>query len=103
MSEGSGRPGVRVCGGCGDRLRPDARPDAVFCSTACRARSWRRDRRLRRRVMAELNGAGRVTCPQCGTPWVAGVDRRSDAVYCSRRCVMRAGRSRNESFGEQSQ
>lgn len=92
-----------MCRGCGVRLRPDARPDAVFCSAACRARQWRVDRRLRHRVAAELDGAGRVECPVCGAWWVAGVDRRSDAVYCSRRCVVRAWRARKESFGERSQ
>ncbi|RKN02945.1 hypothetical protein D7319_32390 [Streptomyces radicis] len=79
----SGRPG-------GGRLRPDARPRAVFCSAACRSRQWRRDRRLRKRVAAELSGIGLAKCPVCGATWVVGVDRRSNAVYCSRRCVMRA-------------
>lgn len=103
VSDGAGRAGERVCGGCGERLRPEARPDAVYCSTACRARQWRRGRRLGKRVAAELSGAGRAECPECGARWVVGVDRRSNAVYCSRRCVVRAWRARKETFGERSQ
>ncbi|RDG36752.1 hypothetical protein DVH02_18330 [Streptomyces corynorhini] len=103
MSEDAGQAVERACEGCGSRLRPSAPPRARFCSTACRARHWRRDLRLRKRVAAELDGAGRAECPECGTTWVAGVDRRSNAVYCSRRCVTRAWRARKESFGERSQ
>jgi hypothetical protein len=33
----------------------------------------------------------------------AGVDRRSDAVFCSPRCKVRAWRRRAEPFGERSQ
>ncbi|OMI36508.1 hypothetical protein SPAR_25861 [Streptomyces sparsogenes DSM 40356] len=58
---------------------------------------------MRKRVAAEIGGAGRAECPECGATWVAGVDRRSNAVYCSRRCVTRAWRARKESFGERSQ
>lgn len=102
VSEDAGRAEERVCGGCGERLRPDARASAVYCSAACRSRQWRRARRLRRRVVAELSDEGRAECPVCGASWVAGVDRRSDAVYCSRRCVTRAWRARTEVFGERS-
>ncbi|ALO91299.1 hypothetical protein SHL15_0084 [Streptomyces hygroscopicus subsp. limoneus] len=63
MSKGAGEARERVCGGCGERLRPDARPTAVYCSAACRSRQWRRDRRLRKRVAAELSGAGRAETP----------------------------------------
>ena len=103
MSEGAGQAGERVCAGCGERLRLKARPAAVYCSAACRSRQWRRDRRLRKRVAAELSGNGQAKCPECGATWVAGVDRRSNAVYCSRRCVTRAWRARKETFGERSQ
>ncbi|GAA3502706.1 hypothetical protein GCM10019016_098150 [Streptomyces prasinosporus] len=34
---------------------------------------------MRKRVAAELGGAGRAECPQCGATWIAGVDRRSNA------------------------
>lgn len=91
-----------MCEGCGERLRPGARPDAVFCSAVCRARQWRRVRRLRKRVAAELDGDGVVKCPVCGATWLAGVDWRSNAVYCSRRCVTRAWRDRKDSYGERS-
>lgn len=100
VSEGAWQAGERQCAGCGERLRPEARADAVYCSAACRARQWRRERRLRKRVAAELSGAGRAVCPECGDSWVAGVDRRSNAVYCSRKCVTRAWRARKETFGE---
>lgn len=103
VSEDAGRAGERVCDGCGVRLKPEARPNAVYCSGACRSRQWRRERRLRKRVAAELSGVGRAECPECGATWVAGVDRRSNAVYCSRRCVTRAWRARKETFGERSQ
>lgn len=66
VSEDDRRAVERVCGGCGERLRPAARPDAVYCSAACRSRQWRRDRRLRKRVAAELSGAGQAKCPECG-------------------------------------
>jgi hypothetical protein len=103
VSEDGSLTSERWCRCCGVRLRPESPLGALYCSTACRARQWRVDRRLRKRVAAELSGVGRVECPECGERWVAGVDRRSNAVYCSRRCVMRAWRSRNESFGERSQ
>ncbi|MFJ4681558.1 hypothetical protein [Kitasatospora sp. NPDC088783] len=61
------------------------------------------DGQLRKRVAAEISGVGRVECPMCGEWWVAGVDRRLNAQYCSRRCVTRAWRARNEAFGERSQ
>ncbi|PWI12612.1 hypothetical protein DI272_43910 [Streptomyces sp. Act143] len=94
---------MRVCEGCDERLRPGAPARTRFCSAACRARRWRRDLRLRKRVAAELGGVGRAECPECGATWVAGVGRRSNAVYCSRRCVTRAWRARKESFDERSQ
>lgn len=103
VSKGTGRAGERNCRACGDRLRTGSRPDALFCSAACRARQWRTDRRLRRLTAAVLGGAGEVECPECGARWVAGVDRRSNAVYCSRRCVVRAWRRRKETFGERAQ
>jgi hypothetical protein len=55
---------------------------AMFCSSACRARQWRRERRLRKRLAAVQDSAGEAVCPECGAWWVVGVDRRSDALYC---------------------
>lgn len=60
-------------------------------------------RRLRKRVAAERSGAGRAECPVCKDTWVVGVDRRPDAVYCSRRCVVRASRARKKTFADQAQ
>ncbi|TXL83399.1 hypothetical protein EW053_37255 [Streptomyces sp. IB2014 016-6] len=103
MSEGAGWAGKRICRACGERLASRVRPDAVFCSAACRSRQWRADRRLRKRLAAVQGGAGEVECPECGHRWVAGVDRRSDALFCSARCKVRAWRRRKETFGERSQ
>jgi hypothetical protein len=103
VSEDTGRAGERICRGCGERLRPGARPGAEFCSSVCRSRQWRRERRLRQRLAAVRDGTGEVECPECGARWVAGVDRRSDAVFCSPRCKVRAWRRRAEPFGDQSQ
>lgn len=75
----------------------------MFCSSACRARQWRTHGRLCKRLAAVQDGSGEVECPECGARWVAGLDRRSNAVYCSRRCVVRAWRRRKETFGERSQ
>lgn len=102
VSEDVGRAEARVCGDCGERMRLGARPDAVFCSAVCRARQWRRSRRLRKRVAAELDGEGLAKCPACGATWVVGVEWRSNAVYCSRKCVTRAWRARRETYGERS-
>jgi len=103
VSEDAGRARERSCRVCGDRLGPGARPAAVYCSSACRARQWRTDRRLRKRLAAVRGGAGEAECPECGARWVVGVDRRSNALYCSKRCKVRAWRRRNEPFGERSQ
>lgn len=48
------------------------------------------------------DGEGLAECPVCGATWVVGVDRRSNAVYCSRRCVTRAWTARKDSYGERS-
>lgn len=93
----------RVCEGCGERLRPDARPHAVFCSAACRSRQWRLRHRLRRRLAAVRSEDDLRSCPICGAGWVAGVDRSVRAVYCSKRCKVAAWRSRKETFGTRSQ
>lgn len=41
---------ARACGCCGGPLALDARIDARYCSDACRARGWRKDRRSLWRV-----------------------------------------------------
>ncbi len=98
MFEDARRAGARGCRGCGDRLRPAVRPQALYGSSACRARQWRADRRLRQRPAAVRYGAGEVECPECGARWVAGVDRHSKALHCSWRCcVVRAWRSGSSS------
>ncbi|QDA10379.1 hypothetical protein FMM49_01210 (plasmid) [Streptomyces rimosus subsp. rimosus] len=98
MSGGGGRR----CRVCGRRLRPGARPQAVYCSAACRARQWRTERSLRKRAAAVRDRGCQRTCPQCGTTWVAGVDRRLSAVFCSPRCRTRAWRQRREGFAQPS-
>ncbi|HBF85399.1 MAG TPA: hypothetical protein DD420_37400 [Streptomyces sp.] len=103
MSEGAERAGDRDCRACGERLKPDARPEAVFCSSVCRCRQWRKEQRLRKRLAAVRDETGMVECPECGACWVAGVDRRSDARFCSRRCVVRAWRKRKDPFADRAQ
>lgn len=58
---------------------------------------------MRKRLAAVQAGVGEAECPECGARWVVGVDRRSDALYCSTRCKVRAWRRRREPFGERSQ
>ncbi|QIP71791.1 hypothetical protein DQ392_27900 [Streptomyces reniochalinae] len=103
MSEGAERARVRDCPACGERLRPDARPEAVFCSSVCRSRQWRKEQRLRKRLAAVRDKVGLVECPECGARWVAGVDRRSDARFCSRRCVVGAWRKRKDPYADRAQ
>ncbi|MFG2485610.1 hypothetical protein ACGFSI_23000 [Streptomyces virginiae] len=50
---------------------------------------------------AERGGAGKAECPVCKVTWVVEVDRRSDAVYCSRRCMVRASRARKKTLADQ--
>ncbi|MEU9273063.1 hypothetical protein AB0E04_47990 [Streptomyces sp. NPDC048251] len=45
---------------------------------------------MRLRTAALERDEGRRVCPVCGAVWVAGVDHRSNAVYCSPRCRRRA-------------
>jgi hypothetical protein len=82
-------PGPRLCRGCGGPLMPAAKATAVFCSTACRSRHWRRMRRARARTEAVKAG---VTsgCPECGASWTVGVERPASATYCSPICRKRA-------------
>lgn len=73
MSEDAGRAGERICRGCGERLRPGARPEAEFCSSVCRSRQWRRERRLRKRLAAVQGGTGEVFMDRQRTPATVGV------------------------------
>ncbi|GGM06385.1 hypothetical protein GCM10010129_57720 [Streptomyces fumigatiscleroticus] len=81
-------------------LEQGAAPRAVYCSAACRARQWRHARRIRRRAAAERDGEERRVCPVCEVVWVAGVDHRSNAVYCSAKCRGRAAYARRKAFAE---
>ncbi|ONI80017.1 hypothetical protein ALI144C_23465 [Actinosynnema sp. ALI-1.44] len=90
--------GARRCPSCGGRLPGSARRDAVYCSTACRARHWRWERASRVRVAAirDASEHGRARCAECGTEWVRGVEHRTDARFCSPQCRTRAWRRRRE-------
>lgn len=57
---------------------------------ACRAGQRRMDRRPRKPLAVVQSGVGEVECPECGARWVAGVEKRSPTVYCSKRCKVRA-------------
>ncbi|PWI46223.1 hypothetical protein CK485_00165 [Streptomyces sp. ICBB 8177] len=92
--------GPRLCRGCGDPLMPSAKATAVFCSSACRSRSWRRTRRTRARIEAVTAGV-RASCPQCGAKWTVGVDRLVSAVYCSPVCRKRAWHTRRAQTDEE--
>jgi hypothetical protein len=72
--------GPRLCRGCGEPLKASA----VFCSSVCRSRQWRRMRRTRARTEATQNGVA-VNCPECGESWTVRVERPVSAVYCSPR------------------
>lgn len=74
----------------------------MYCSGVCRFRQWRRLRRVRLRAAALERGQGLRVCPVCSAEWVAGVDHRSNAVYCSAKCRRRAWAARNEAFGQAS-
>jgi predicted nucleic acid-binding Zn ribbon protein len=86
--------GPRLCRGCGDPLMPAA----VFCSSACRSRSWRRMLRARSRTEAVKAAVGAV-CPQCGAGWTVGVEHPVSAVYCSPVCRKRAWHRRCTASG----
>lgn len=83
----------RYCPGCGGVIPDQRRSDALYCSAACRARHWRWTRSARVRVRA-LRAADtpRARCPECGSAWVVGLERRAGAIYCSHRCRTRAWR-----------
>ncbi|AJE81630.1 hypothetical protein SLNWT_1254 [Streptomyces albus] len=54
-------------------------------------------------MAAVRDKVGLVECPECGARWVAGVDRRSDARFCSRRCVVGAWRKRKDPYADRAQ
>lgn len=39
----------------------------------------------------------RARCPECGATWIAGLERRANAIYCSHRCRTRGWRRHNRS------
>lgn len=55
-------------------LPPRARQDAMFCSSACRARFWRWTQLVSKNVAAvkDSSPAARAECPECGTVWGGG-------------------------------
>ncbi|MFF4522647.1 hypothetical protein [Streptomyces bluensis] len=90
--------GPRLCSGCGGPLMPSAKAAAVFCSSACRSRHWRRMRRAQARTEAVKVGA-MACCPECGASWTIGVDRLVSATYCSPRCRKRSWHRRRTQPG----
>lgn len=60
--------GPRLCRGCGGPLTPSVKASAVFCSSVCRSRHWRRMRRARARTEAVQAGVT-SSCPECGASW----------------------------------
>jgi endogenous inhibitor of DNA gyrase (YacG/DUF329 family) len=93
---------ARYCPGCGTPIPDRLRGDAIYCSAACRARHWRWLQRSRARVRAIRGTAGaRARCPECGSTWVVGLDRRANAVYCSHRCRTRGWRHSRSQYPSQ--
>jgi uncharacterized Zn finger protein (UPF0148 family) len=74
----------RRCALCGGSLE-GRRPDAVYCSAACRSAA-RNANRAGRRFAPD-----RPSCPVCGEP-MSG--RREGAIYCSSACRVRAWTAR---------
>lgn len=81
--------GPRLCRGCGGPLMPTAKAAAVFCSSACRSRHWRRMRRTRARTEAVQAGL-MSSCLECRVSWTVGVEHPVSAISCSPRCRKRA-------------
>lgn len=82
-------PGPLLCRGCGGLLMPTVKAAVVFCSSACRARHWRRMRRARARTEA-VQADRTANCPECGESWTVGAEHPASARYCSPRCRKRA-------------
>ena len=81
--------GVACEGGCGRRV-VDLRQrgqESMTCSDACRRLASNR-RRNRRRAQGAWG-----QCASCGTPFFLLI-KRTDALYCSTRCRVRAHRDR---------
>ncbi|MFJ5116168.1 TniQ family protein [Streptomyces sp. NPDC088551] len=74
------------CLTCGTRLGPQARPNAAFCSSACRARRWR--------LHQAEPSKRKVKCRICKSTWTEGLEHRKGAIYCSARCKTEAWRRR---------
>lgn len=84
---------VRVataCGHCGADLS-DKRPDAKFCSDQC-GQDYRNARLATERLASKRD---RPPCQSCGGS--VPVEMSTKAVYCSRRCRLRA--RRHEAYG----
>ncbi|WP_345124602.1 hypothetical protein [Streptomyces chiangmaiensis] len=90
--------GPRLCRGCGGPLMPRAKMTAVFCSSVCRSRHWRRIRRAKARTEA-VKASQTSVCPECGTSWTVGVEHPASATYCSPRCRKRAWHRRRMQQG----
>jgi hypothetical protein len=81
--------GPRLCRECGGPLMPSVKASAVFCSSVCRSRHWRRMRRARARTEAVQAGVT-SNCPECDASWTVGVEHPASAAYCSPACRKRA-------------
>ncbi|WKK27833.1 hypothetical protein QZH56_36900 (plasmid) [Streptomyces olivoreticuli] len=95
---------TRRCEQCRAALPQDAGPNRRFCNTVCRSKHWRRMHRqvtvFQLAVARSIEAMGMAgeqayvegRCPVCG--WGVSVRKRSDSVYCSKRCRTRAWRQR---------
>lgn len=81
------------CASCGTKLKA-AKANTRFCSTTCRSREWRRQQNDH--ALRDASSRMQTTeCPVCGVTWLAGLERRSDARFCSGRCKQAEHRRRS--------
>ncbi|WP_143675269.1 hypothetical protein [Streptomyces sp. JV178] len=75
--------GPRLCRECGGPLMPSVKASAVFCSSVCRSRHWRRMRRAQARTEAVQAGVT-SNCPECDASWTVGIEHPASATLLSR-------------------
>ena len=81
----------QTCVVCG-RALVSTRPQALYCSAACK-----RSVLLRRRQVAGRKRRHR-RCPRCGNVFVA---TRADGIYCSAACRQAVHRRRHRTEGQE--
>jgi hypothetical protein len=82
-------PARRTCQrpGCDQRIPPDSRPEAMYCSKSCRQKVSRA--RIKERPPAPASVAAH-SCGWCEQPMPPGL--RPEATFCSKRCRQASSR-----------